>query len=314
MLAGLSVGREGPAVQVGAGVMLHARRWLSPRSGIDDHALLAAGGAAGIAAAFHAPLAGVVFCIEQFWRGLDSRASTVVIGAIVLAGLMAVSVFGNVTYFGRIQVQALSADLLLPAVGVVLACGLLGGLMARLLVLSAAGLPDRISRWRAQHPLRFAAACGVGVAVIGWVSGGATSGGGEAHTRELLSGSGEHQAGLFVLLKFVTTWLSTWSGVPGGIFAPSLSIGAGLGHDVAVLLGHPATPALIAMGMTGFLAAATQAPLTAFIIVMEMVDGHAMVLSLMAVAMSSSLVSRLLSRPLYGALAELQLLRVMPRG
>jgi H+/Cl- antiporter ClcA len=314
MLAGLSVGREGPAVQVGAGVMLHARRWLSPRSGIDDRALLAAGGAAGIAAAFNAPLAGVVFCIEQFWRGLDSRASSVVIGAIVLAGLMAVSMFGNVTYFGVIRVGTLDAGLLLPAAGVIVASGLLGGLMARLLVVSMTGLPDRVSRWRARYPLRFAAACGFAVALIGWVSGGATSGGGEAHTRELLAGHADQQPGLFVLLKFVATWLSNWSGVPGGIFAPSLSIGAGLGHDVAVLLGHPATPALIAMGMAGFLAAATQAPLTAFIIVMEMVDGHAMVLSLMAAAMLASLVSRLLSRPLYGALAELQLLRLMPRA
>jgi H+/Cl- antiporter ClcA len=69
-------------------------------------------------------------------------------------------------------------------------------------------------------------------------------------------------------------------------------------------------PALIALGMTGFLAAATQAPLTAFIIVMEMVNGHAMVLSLMACALVASGVSRMLSRPLYGALAQAQLLRL----
>ncbi|HWT19990.1 MAG TPA: chloride channel protein, partial [Variovorax sp.] len=61
---------------------------------------------------------------------------------------------------------------------------------------------------------------------------------------------------------------------------------------------------LIAMGMAGFLAAVTQAPLTAFIIVMEMVDGHSMVLSLMAAAMLASLVSRMISRPLYDTLAE----------
>jgi H+/Cl- antiporter ClcA len=62
--------------------------------------------------------------------------------------------------------------------------------------------------------------------------------------------------------------------------------------------------------MTGFLAAVTQAPLTAFIIVMEMVDGHAMVLSLMACALIASAVSRMLSRPLYVALAEMQLARI----
>jgi H+/Cl- antiporter ClcA len=68
----------------------------------------------------------------------------------------------------------------------------------------------------------------------------------------------------------------------GGIFAPSLPIGAGIGDGVAQLVGSSLGPALIAMGMARFLEAVTQAPLTAFIIVMEMVDGHSMVLSLMA--------------------------------
>jgi H+/Cl- antiporter ClcA len=84
-----------------------------------------------------------------------------------------------------------------------------------------------------------------------------------------------------------------------------------MGNDVALLLGmHDASPALIALGMTAFLAAVTQAPITAFIIVMEMVDGHAMVLSLMAGALGASLVSRWLSVPLYSALAQAQLQRI----
>ncbi|MPT06518.1 MAG: chloride channel protein, partial [Delftia sp.] len=69
-------------------------------------------------------------------------------------------------------------------------------------------------------------------------------------------------------------------------------------------MGADIAPALIAMGMAAFLAAVTQAPLTAFIIVMEMVDGHSMVLSLMAAAMLASLVSRMLARPLYETLAQ----------
>ncbi|MDE2296893.1 MAG: chloride channel protein, partial [Burkholderiales bacterium] len=74
-------------------------------------------------------------------------------------------------------------------------------------------------------------------------------------------------------------------------------------------LGQASGP-LIALGMTAFLAAVTQAPITSFIIVMEMVDGHAMVLSLMAGALGASLVARWLSRPLYSALAQVQLGRI----
>ncbi len=112
--AGLSLGREGPSVQVAAGVMQHARRWLSPGSTIDTRALLVAGGAAGIAAAFNAPLAGVVFAIEELAGRLETRSSGLIITAIVLAGLVAVSAFGNLSYFGVIKVQRLAWDLLAP--------------------------------------------------------------------------------------------------------------------------------------------------------------------------------------------------------
>ena len=126
----------------------------------------------------------------------------------------------------------------------------------------------------------------------------------------MLAGNAELSR-LYTLLKLVATWLTAWSGVPAGIFAPSLSIGASVGNDVAQLfLGEDArrlAPILIALGMASFLAATTQAPLTSFIIVMEMVDGRAMVLSLMAAAMLASLISRLISRPLYPTLSTLMI-------
>ena len=303
LLAGLSIGREGPSVQVAAGVMLHARRWLRPDSGMSTHALLVAGGAAGIAAAFNAPLAGVVFAIEELSRKLESRNSGLIITAIVLAGLMGVSVFGNITYFGVIKVPPLGWGAVLPSLLVALLCGVLGGLFSRLLAASLTGSPERFNDWRRMYPVRFAAAGGLAIAVIGIVSHGATFGAGSEAVKQMLKGETDLPS-LYVLLKFMATWLAAWCGVPGGIFAPALSIGAGVGHDVALLTNPQIGSALIAMGMAAFLAAVTQAPLTAFIIVMEMVDGRAMVLSLMMAAMLASLVSRMLSRPLYETLSD----------
>lgn len=306
LLAGLSVGREGPTVQVGAGIMVGAQRWLSPRSGIDAHDLMVAGAAAGIAAAFNTPLGGIVFALEQLTRRRHLSHSSLVIASIVLAGLVAVAVFGNETYFGRLRVQDLTWDLLGPALMVSLVCGMAGGLFARLIVVSMRGLPDRFSRWRSEHPFRFAAGCGFAVAVIGLVTQGATAGTGYLTTRALLEGQGELPV-LYTLLKFCATWLSAWSGVPGGVFAPSLAIGAGIGHDVALFAGlsREAAIPLIAMGMAGFLAATTSGPITAFIIVMEMVAGHSMVLSLMACALLSSAIARLVTRPMYQELASM---------
>lgn len=311
LLAGLSLGREGPSVQIAAGVMHHARRWLPERGTISPHGLLMAGGAAGIAAAFNTPLGGVMFAIEELWRRSEQRSSALLVSAIVLAGLMAVSIYGNATYFGVIRVPPLGWSLFWPGLLVALVCGLLGGLFARLLIVSLAGGSDIFSRWRQAAPVRFAAGCALAVAVIGVVCGGATFGSGYAQTRGLLEGESTLSV-LYTPLKLVATWLTTWTGVPAGIFAPSLAVGAGIGSDVAALTGHAERPALIALGMAGFLAAVTQAPLTAFIIVMEMVAGHAMVLSLMACTLVASGISRLISAPLYAALTRVQLQRLPP--
>ena len=232
LLAGLSIGREGPTVQVGAGIMKHARRWLSPQSGIDAHDLIVAGAAAGIAAAFNTPLGGVVFALEQLSRRRSFSHSGLVIVSIVLAGMVAVSAFGNLTYFGELRVGRLEWSLLVPGALVTLAGGVAGGLFSRLIIASTRGTPDPVSRWRERHPLRFAAACGLAVAAITLLTDGAVAGAGYAPTRALLEGHADLPP-LYTVLKFCATWLSAWSGVPAGVFAPSLAIGAGIGHDVA---------------------------------------------------------------------------------
>lgn len=317
LLAGLSIGRQGPSVQVAAGVMLHARRWLSPRSGITDRELLVAGGAAGIAAAFNTPLGGIVFAIEELSRRLMERSSALMLVAIVVAGLVAVSAFGNLSYFGRVRTDGVSWwDLIGPGTVVAIACGLLGGLLARLMLASFTGLPDRFCAYRRKRPVAFAAICGFVVAVIAIVSDGAAVGVGHQHTHLLLEQAVKdpeaHTPLLFTGLKFIASWLSAWTGMPGGIFGPSLSLGAGVGADVAWLLDSPHGMALIALGMCGFLAAVTQTPITAMIIVMEMTDGHSMVLSLMACALVASGVSRMISRPLYSTMSILMLRSVRP--
>jgi H+/Cl- antiporter ClcA len=304
LMGGLASGREGPSVQIAAGVMQHARRWLPEHPGISEHGLLVAGGATDTAAAFNAPLAGVMFAIEELASRLEQRSSGLIIAAIVLSGLMGVSFFGNATYFGTIEVPPLRYSIWWPALLLVLATGGLGGIFARLLHASITGQGDPLARWRAAHPVAFAGACGLAAGAIGIASHGASFGSGYGYTRDLLQGH-VHVPLLYVTLRVVATWLAVWSGVPGGIFAPCLAIGAGVGNDIAMLTGSQAdASALIAVGMAAFLAAVTQAPMTSFIIVMEMVGGHSMVLSLMAAALGASLVSRWIARPLYAALAH----------
>jgi H+/Cl- antiporter ClcA len=310
LLGGLSLGREGPSVQIAAGVMHSVRRWLPKRSQISEHSLLVAGGAAGIAAAFNTPLGGVMFAIEELTRKPEHRNHGMTIAAIVLAGSMGISAYGNGSYFGVIRVEGLGWNTVWPGLLTALLCGVLGGLFSRLLVVSLAGNSlDWFSVQRKLRPMAFAAACGLCIAIIGTATGGDTFGSGYAYTKSSLENAGDTNS-LYAPLKFVATWLTAWSGVPGGIFAPSLAIGGAVGGDVAQWAAYSNPATLIALGMAAFLAAVTQAPLTAFIIVMEMVDGHALVLSLMTSALIANAVSRLISAPLYASLADLQLTRL----
>lgn len=309
LLAGLSLGREGPSVQIGAGIMRNARHWLPTNVPISEASLIMAGGAAGIAAAFNTPLGGVMFAIEELSKSLEQRNNGLNITAIVLAGLIAISIDGNKTYFGAIDISNADLNIVLPCVLVVLLSGILGGIFSKMLIISLQSNKTFFGNFRRQRPLYFAGICGFLVALIGFISHGETFGSGYSHTQAIIDQTGSSSY-FFVPLKFIATWLSTWSGVPAGLFAPSLAIGGGIGESVSHALSLPHAQILIAIGMAGFLAAVTQAPLTSFIIVMEMIDGHGLVLSLMASAFISAGLSRMVGRPLYPSLAKLQLLRL----
>lgn len=306
LLSGAAVGREGPSVQIGASIMhlLAGRKQGRIASSRD---LIVAGSGAGVAAAFNTPLGGIMFAIEEMCRRRAFHANSTTLTAVIFAGLMSLAVLGNYTYFGRTPATLNWEDGLWP----VLLCGAIGGLLgggfSRLLVATARGLPGRIGRFAADRPVRFAAACGLATAVIGVASGGLTYGTGYAESKAALEGSAALPT-FFLLAKAAAVWLAFAARIPGGIFAPALAIGAGLGADIASFLPGEADPAILVLGMVAFLAAMTQAPITAFVIVMEMTANHQMLLPLMATALIAHGVSKSVApTPLYDALAVLAL-------
>lgn len=310
---GASIGREGPTVQVGA-ALLYNLRWVVrfPRH-LMERGLILAGGGAGVAAAFNTPLAGVVFAIEEMARSFEERSSGTLITAVIIAGLAAVYVQGNYTYFGATSATLEGTSGWFGVLLCGLAGGLLGGGFSRLvLAFSARGLPGRLGPFMKSHPVTFAAACGLALALIGLASGSAVYGSGYAEAKHLLEGTGTVSAG-YGLWKMLATFVSFISGIPGGLFAPSLSAGAGIGQSVAVLLGQSNSGPMIVIGMAAYFAGVVQAPITAFVIVMEMTDNHAMVVPLMLATLLAAAVSRIVCpKPLYKALANNYLARVRP--
>ncbi|RKP50754.1 chloride channel protein [Trinickia fusca] len=304
ILGGFTIGREGPTVQIGAALMFNLRR-LYPRSNtLIERQLILAGAAAGLSAAFNTPLAGIVFAIEELTRSFEARTSGVLITAIIVAGVIALGLNGNYTYFGTIQIGTRFPDLLAVAVVLTaLVTGVAGGCFGWLLLHTSRWLPAPLLRMHRERPVAFGALCGLVIAVVGSISGGTTFGSGYAEARGLLEAR-EQLPLLYPFLKLVSMVGSYLPGIPGGIFAPSLSIGAGFGNLLHHVFGSLQLPMLIALAMVGYLAAVTQSPITSFVIVMEMINGHALVISLMATAVIASRVSRLFAPPLYEALAQ----------
>lgn len=308
ILGGASIGREGPTVQISASIFQIIARGLSKAGAkLTFHSFLVCGASAGIAAAFNTPLAGITFALEELAGSIFSRIRQVIILAIIVAGLVARSLAGNYLYFGRTDVRV-TGDIIitLEGIGIGALCGLAGvGFVATLLSCRKWVFSFTPNKRRIHFPIL----AGLIVGTLAMISAGRTLGTGYEPASQFLTGDLQawrlDEVILFPFAKIIATVLSFVSGMAGGIFAPSLSIGASLGG----LAGHLLSPQSIAifslLGMAAFLSAVTQAPLTAFIIVMEMTAEHGLILPLMACALTATGVSKLLGfAPIYHTLAN----------
>ncbi len=303
LLGGASIGREGPTVQVGAG-LLYLGGYLGKIDAKMSRSVILAGAAAGIAAAFNTPLAGIVFAIEEMARAFEHRYSNVVLTAIIFAGASSLSILGNYSYFGYADGgyniwRDATAIIVVGCIG-----GLFGGLFARMLIDGGKKFYGCCHKINLHHPAIFAALCGLIIAFLGLSTHNATFGSGYGQAKDLLHGQNTG-TWLYTLAKFLATAVSGFSGIPGGIFSPSLSVGAGFGASMAPWF--PATPVVgvVLLGMTAYFAGVTQAPITAFIIILEVTGRQSLPVPLIATSVIASAISRLICPiSLYHALAD----------
>lgn len=267
---GLALGREGPSVQMGAklgnflGKLCHLTH-------SDCVALLAAGGGAGLATAFNAPIAGAVFVLEELIRHFDTRLAIAALGASS-CGIAIGRIFLGPSPDFHVEALPFSgggSGLQFLLLGV--AAGFAGMAYNRTL-LGMLSWADRL-HWRAE--LR-AAAIGALVGALAWLAPSAV-GGGEPLTQQALSGGYTilFLAGMFAL-RFLLGPVSYAAGTPGGLFAPMLVLGAQLGSLIAALCGlvlsHPAAPAtaFAVVGMAAFFTAVVRAPVTGIVLIVEL--------------------------------------------
>lgn len=278
LLVGASVGREGPTVQIAAAIMgrMHRALRIPLRSSV-----YIAGGAAGVAAAFNTPLAGVAFAIEELAAAYEQRMTLLVMTAVLIAGMVSLGISGDYIYFGAMgQTLELRQALLATPVAGILG-GLAGGLFSRLMLASGTTTAGPMA-WLRSRPILLAAICGGVVAILG-VSTGLTWGTGYETAHGIIAG--RDAPPWFAAAKFATTLATAVSGLPGGIFAPSLSIGAGIGDLLRGIF--PAYPpgAVVLLGMVAYFTGVVRAPLTAVIIISETTASRGLMMPLLAAAL-----------------------------
>lgn len=301
-LFGLSVGREGPSIQIGAaGAQAFCK--CGEKNKVEHNYLITAGAAAGLSAAFNAPLSGIMFALEEIHRSFSPRILVAATTAALIADMISSLFFGLTPVLGFLEAPQFPLAqypwLLLAGVF----SGLTGSAMNRLLLLSGSVYEKIPAPFRILLALLIALPCGIFLPQA--------LGGGQNLIR-LVGNMEINFSGLILLLavKILFTCSSFGSGVPGGIFLPILSIGAlsgGILGSLAQSAGLPAgdTTMFFICSMAGALSASVKAPVTSILLIAEMTGSLTQTLPVALVAFIALFTSDLLRiTPIYEELLE----------
>jgi CIC family chloride channel protein len=325
--SGLTLGRQGPTVQIGAAIAAQLSVWV-PTSPVHRRQLIAAGAAAGLAAGFNAPIAGVLFVVEELLQDvsgltLGTAILASFVGAVVsrLLGGEGFNVSGSnlLEVYTRFTAQEIPLFLVLGILA-----GLLGAVFSRGILLSLA-INRRVLKW--SLALRIGCAGLVSGLVVGSLPE-VLRGGASLQEVWVTSDLGWQLTAIIFITKFLLTMIAFGSGAPGGLFAPSLILGSALGFLVShgaqslqawagiplgVDLGEGLLTTSALTGMGAFFSAVTRGPITAIVIVFEMTTDFNLVLPLMIGSVTAYLVAETIqSGSIYKHLLERNNIHLKP--
>ena len=305
ILGGLALGREGPSIQLGASVAEGIGEKFN-KSRMEKKILIASGASAGLAAAFNAPLAGVIFALEEIFKYFSPLILVSTMAAAVVADFISKHFFGisPVFNFEITDLLSLNDYWIVIALGVVL--GLFGALYNWML-LSTQGIYKKLDfldrRVKMAIPFFCAGIMGLFFPVV--------LGGGHAMIEKLNPLTGVGFLLLMFILKFFFAMISFGSGAPGGIFFPLLVLGATIGAIFSSIcvqylgINPDLYYNIVILAMAGYFTAIVRAPITGIVLIMEMTGSLSHMLSLTIVSMTAYVVADFLkSPPIYEALLE----------
>ena len=300
--AGLSLGREGPSIQLGALAGMAVSE-VSKRLDYSRY-LITAGAAAGISAAFNAPLAGVLFCIEELHRNVSPLMLTSSLIASFCANAVMWAFTGNAPVFGIILEQVLPLNQYFTSIVFI---GIGSALLGSLFNYGLLGFQKAYKHLVPNDAARIVSAFGVAAVVSVLIP--SIGGGGDRLIEAVVhNGIGWQLVALLLLGKLVFTLFSYASGAPGGIFLPMLAIGALVGalSRFAFMefgIGGEYLNNYVLIGMVGFFTAVVRAPVTGAVLITEMSGSFAHFPAFILVSVVASIVSELLrTKPIYDSL------------
>ena len=294
---GGSVGREGPIIQIGSSIGSMVGQFLRvPSKRLKT--LVGCGSAAGIAAAFNAPIAGALFAVEIILMDFTVAQFSPIVISSVMATVISHSFEGDFAAFivPRYQLASPYEIFLYFILGAL--CGLAAFLFIKLLYMFEDFFDNRLKIPEYWNP----AIGGIGIGAIGLIFPQVMGVGYDSINNALYGNMIWYVAFILIFVKILATSITLGSGGSGGIFAPSLFMGAMLGYFFGSLVNtlfpemtaEPGAYALVAM--TGLVAGTTRAPITAIIIVFELTNDYRIVLPLMITGIISTIISTRLSR------------------
>ena len=295
--SGGSVGREGPIIQIGSSIGSMVGQFLRvPSKRLKT--LVGCGSAAGIAAAFNAPIAGALFAVEIILMDFTVAQFSPIVISSVMATVISHSFEGDFAAFIVPKYQLASPYEIFFYFVLGALCGVVSFLFIKLLYMFEDFFDNRLKIPEYWNP----AIGGLGIGAIGIIFPQVMGVGYDSINDALYGNMIWYIAFILIFVKILATSITLGSGGSGGIFAPSLFMGAMLGYFFGSLVHNlfpqmTATPGAYALvAMTGLVAGTTRAPITAIIIVFELTNDYRIVLPLMIAGIISTIISTRLSR------------------
>jgi CIC family chloride channel protein len=305
---GLTLGREGPTVQMGSGVGQMVSEWFKVKVGDGERrALMSAGAGAGLGAAFNAPLSGLVFVLEELHGSFTPVMFVAAFLASVTGDIVARLLTNELPVF---HLAAMGA----PGVATLPWAALLGvlaggfGVFFNRCLLVTLNFRERVVRW---PPFAVGAVIGAIVGLAGWLTPGLAGSGGSLVQQAISGHLAVAALPLFIIARFALTMVSYSSGAAGGIFAPLLGLGAlggllfGSGVQALPLLSASglAPEIFCVLGMGALFTAIVRAPLTGIVLMIELTGSYSFMLPLLVSCLMAYGVAELMGNtPIYEAL------------